>query len=175
MRFFLSFIFFIILNVTFGQTSSVGVSFSLPMVALLDVEPNTNSINLSLTAPTEAGNMVTNTASNNTKWINFSSAVTPGQTRRVSAQISGVMPNGLNLVLNTSAYSGAGAGTLGSRVSPITLTGSSQTIINGIGGAFTGNGVSNGYNLTFTLSISNYSQLRSQSSTVSIIYTLIDN
>lgn len=175
MRFLLPLIFFLILNETFGQTSSVGVSFSLPSVALLDVEPNANSINLSLTAPTEAGSMVTNTASNNTKWINFSSAVTPGQTRRISAQISGVMPNGLNLVLNTSTYSGAGAGTLGSRVSPITLTASSQTIINGIGGAYTGNGASNGYNLTFTLSISNYSQLRSQSSTVSIIYTLIDN
>jgi len=175
MRCLLSLIFFLIINETFGQTSSVGVSFSLPSVALLDIEPNTNSINLSLTAPTEAGSMVTNTASNNTKWINFSSAVTAGQTRRVSAQISGVMPNGLNLVLNTSTYSGSGAGTLGNRVSPITLTASSQTIINGIGGAFTGNGASNGYNLTFTLSISNYGQLRSQSSTVSIIYTLIDN
>lgn len=175
MRFLLSLIFLLILNDSIGQTSSVGVSFSLPSVALLDIEPNTNSINLSLTAPTEAGSMVSNTASNNTKWINFSSAVTPGQTRRVSAQISGVMPNGLNLVLNTSTYSGSGAGTLGNRVSPVTLTASSQTIINGIGGAYTGNGASNGYNLTFTLSISNYSQLRSQSSTVSIIYTLIDN
>lgn len=134
MRFLLPLIFLLILNDTFGQTSSVGVSFSLPSVALLDIEPNANSINLSLTAPTEAGSMVSNTASNNTKWINFSSAVTPGQTRRVSAQISGLMPNGLNLVLNTSTYSGSGAGTLGNRVSPITLTAASQTIINGIGG-----------------------------------------
>lgn len=175
MRFLISLIFLLILNDSFGQASSVGVSFSLPSIALLDIEPNTNSINLSLTAPTEAGSMVTNTASNNTKWINFSSAVTPGQTRRVSAQISGVMPNGLNLVLNSSTYSGSGAGALGNRVSPITLTASSQTIINGIGGAYTGNGPSNGYNLTFTLSINNYSQLRSQSSAVSIIYTLMDN
>ncbi len=175
MRFFIFLAFLLIHTFAYGQTSSVGVSFSLPSVALFDIEPNRNSINLTLTVPTEAGSIVSNTASDNTKWINFSSAVTPGQTRRVSAQISGVMPNGLNLFLNTSTYSGSGAGTLGNRVSPITLTASSQTIINGIGGAFTGNGSSNGYNLTFTLSIGDYGQLRSQSSTVSIIYTLIDN
>lgn len=175
MKFLLSLIFLFQINAVFGQTSSVGVSFSNRSVALLDIEPDRNSINLSLTAPTEAGSMVNNTASNSTKWINFSSAVTPGQTRRISAQISGTMPNGLSILLNTGTYSGSGAGTLGTPVSLVSLTASGQTIINGIGGAYTGNGGSNGYNLTFTLSISNYSQLRSQSSAVTIIYTLIDN
>ena len=165
----------LLFNQVIGQTSSVGVSLSLPSVALFDIEPNRNSINLNLTSPTEAGSIVTNTASDNTKWINFSSAVTPGQTRRISAQISGTMPNGLSIVLNTSTYSGSGGGTLGTRVSPVSLTASAQTIINGIGGAFTGNGGSNGYNLSFTLSIGDYSQLRSQSTAVSIIYTLMDN
>jgi hypothetical protein len=171
----LLFLFLLILNQAVGQTASVGVSFSLPSVALLDIEPNRNSFNLGLSTPTDAGNSVGNTASDNSKWINFSSAVTSGQTRRISAQISGTMPNGLSLILNTSTYSGGGAGTLGTRVSPLTLTAAAQTIINGIGGAYTGSGGSNGYNLTFTLSIGNYSQLRSQSTAVSIIYTLIDN
>lgn len=171
------FLFFLVLNQALGQTSSIGVSLSLPSVALLDIEPNRNSFNLNLTAPTESGNSLANTASDNTKWINFSSSVTSGQTRRISAQISGTMPYGLSLVLNTSTYSGGGAGTLGSRVSPVTLTAAAQTIINNIGGAYTGNGGSNGYNLAFSLSlpIGNYSLLRSQASIVTVIYTMIDN
>lgn len=156
-------------------TSSVGVSIALPSVAMLDIEPNNTGITLNMTSPTEAGNPITNTVTNNTKWLNFTSAVTTSQTRRITAQYSGTMPNGIALRLVTATYAGTGAGTLGSRVSPIVLSTAGQTIINNIGGAFTGNGSGNGYNLTFSLDILNYSQLRQQNTTVTIIYTFIDN
>ena len=160
----------------FAQTSaSADVSISLPSVALLDVEPNNGSFNLNLTAPTEAGNPLTTTATNNAKWLNFTSAVTTGATRRISAQLSGILPSGINLKLVTANYVGAGAGTLGSAASPIYLNSTQQTVITNIGGAFTGNGTGNGYNLTYSVEIANYSLLKTQISTISIIYTLIDN
>ena len=163
-------------SAAFAQTTaSVGVSISLPSIALLDVAPNNAGFNLTLTSPTEAGNAVKATATDNSKWLNFTSAVRTGVSRRIAVQLSGSLPNGINLKLTTASYAGVGAGVLGSRVSPIYLNTSQQTIVNNIGGAYTGNGVGNGYNLTYSVEISNYSLPRTQTNTVSIIYTLIDN
>jgi hypothetical protein len=156
-------------------TASVGVSISLPSVALLDVEPNTGGFNLNLTAPTEAGNPLTTTATNNTKWLNFTSAVATGTTRKITVQLSGSLPNGINLKLVTANYTGTGKGTLGSAVSPLYLSPTQQTVVNAIGGAFTGNGAGNGYNLTYSVEIADYSLLRNQTTSVSILYTLMDN
>lgn len=160
----------------FAQTTaSVGVSISLPSIALLDVEPNNSGFNLNLTAPTEAGNPLTTTATNNTKWLNFTSAVATGTTRKISVQLSGSLPNGINLKLVTANYAGTGAGTLGNAVTTLYLSSTQQTVVNNIGGAFTGNGSGNGYNLTYSVEIANYSLLRNQTAPVSILYTLIDN
>ncbi|MBL7814149.1 MAG: hypothetical protein JNL70_04010 [Saprospiraceae bacterium] len=156
-------------------TASVGVSISLPSVALLDIEPNNSAISLSLTAPTEGGNQLTATTTNNSKWLNFTSAVSTGTTRRIGVQMSGSLPNGVNLKLTTANYAGSGAGNRGSAVSIVYLSGSQQTIVNNIGGGYTGTGSNNGYNLTYSLEISNYALLRSQSATVTLVYTLIDN
>jgi hypothetical protein len=159
----------------FSQTTApVGVSITMPSVALFDIEPNNTGFTLNFSAPTDAGNGGISTT-NNSKWLNFTSAVVSGSTRSISAQISGTMPSGLNLRLVTGNYVGSGAGALGSPVSPLNLTTSQQTIIDNIGGAYTGNGSSNGYNLSFSLVISDYSLIRSQSATLTIIYTLIDN
>jgi hypothetical protein len=157
------------------SSASVGVNITMPSIALLDIEPNTTGFNLGLTAPTEAGNTITTISTNSSKWINFTSAVTAGATKRVSIRLSGTIPNGVNLVLTTSSYSGTGAGSLGTRVSPLTLSTNEQILINSIGGAFTGNGIDNGYNLNYTLQVTNFSLLRSQSSTLSVVFTLIDN
>lgn len=168
-----SILFYLITLVTLGQTT-VSVSISLPAIALLDLN-NNSAIIMAFQAPTEAGAPVTAPASNSTKWLNLTSAVTPGATRRVSAQVvSGSLPNGVRLKLETAAFSGSGSGTFGSVTSPIYLSATATTIINGIGGAFTGNG-NNGYNLQYTLEIQTYSQLQKANNTFSILYTLIDN
>jgi hypothetical protein len=156
------------------STSSVSVSITLPSIALLDIEPNNSVFTLALSNPNEAGD-APNSPTNSSKWLNFTSAVAPSLTRRVTAQMTGTLPTGVSLRLNTATYAGVGAGTLGTVVSPIYLSASPQTIINGIGGAFTGTGANNGFNLSFTPEISDFSMLRTQSATVSIIYTLTDN
>lgn len=157
-------------------TANISVNFTLPSIALLDLNSN-SAITMTFQSPTEAGAPIVAPASNNTKWLNFTSAVAPGVTRRITAQVvSGSVPNGVRLKLETASYSGSGGGgsALGSVTSPVYLTTSTTTIINSIGGAYTGNG-NNGYNLTYTLEIQTYSQLKKTSASFSVIYTLIDN
>jgi hypothetical protein len=159
---------------TFAQTTA-NIAITVPSYALLDIAPNNTAFNLNLVAPTEAGNIATISASNSTKWINFTSAVGVGITRRITAQVSGTLPTGLNLKLVVANYAGAGAGTTGTSAGTLILNGTAQTAINNIGGAYTGDGTSNGYNLTYSIEIANYGLLKAQSNTFSIIYTLIDN
>jgi hypothetical protein len=159
---------------TFAQTS-VNISVTVPSIALMDIAPNNTAFNLNIVAPTEAGNIATINPTNSTKWINFSSAVVSGLTRKITAQLSGALPVGLNLKLVISNYAGIGGGTLGTSSGTLFLSGTAQIVINNIGGAFTGDGSNNGYNLNYSLEIADYTLLRSQSKTFSIIYTMSDN
>lgn len=64
------------------------VSFTLPVVTLMDIEPAGN-ITLNFIAPTEAGNALTNPTPDTTKWINYTSAITSGGlTRRITAAVN---------------------------------------------------------------------------------------
>lgn len=168
-------LFFLSLHISLFAQTSQNVSLTLPSIALLDIAPNNTAFNLDMIAPTEAGNIIINSSSNSSKWINFTSAVATGITRRITAQVSGTLPNGVNLKLITSSYVGSGAGILGTSTGTIFLTGTAQTVVNNIGGAFTGDGSSNGYNLNYHLEIGDYSLLKSQTTTFTIIYTILDN
>lgn len=158
-----------------GQTTgNASATINLPSVALLDIEP-AGTISLNFTAPTEAGAVLGSSSTNSTKWINITSAVTTGLTRRVTAQISGgTLPNGVRLSLSVANPVG-GAGTRGTPVTLTYLTTTAQTIINSIGGAYTNTGSGSGFNLTYALDIQTYSILKSGISTFSVLYTLVDN
>jgi hypothetical protein len=146
----------LLFSVTVYSQSTVMVNLTLPSVAKMDVEPNKNGFNLALTAPTEAGNGVTSQTTNSTKWINFTSAVSPCTSRTISANLSGTSLGGLDLKMGIANYSGGGAGARGTSSSSIILTNSPQIIINGIGGAYTGNGINNGYKLTYSLNVTDF-------------------
>ena len=168
-------IIFIMLTFSAFSQTSINVAITVPNIALLDIAPDNTAFNLNLLAPSESGNPITINPANSTKWLNFSSAVAVGITRRIMAQVSGTLPVGLNLKLVVSSYAGAGAGVLGISSGTLILSGTPQAVVNNIGGAFTGNGINNGYNLSYSLEVLDYSLLRSQTSTFSIIYTLSDN
>lgn len=157
-------------------TGTVNVNFTLSEVAMLDIEPNNSAIALTLNRPTEAGLPATNGSSLNSKWINYSSAVSVGETRSISAQISsGTVPAGTAITIMASGIS-TGAGLRGSSSGTITLSASPQIIISGIGGAFTGTGINNGHSLSYNLLIQNYSLLDNASTNVlSILFTISDN
>lgn len=162
-------IFFFIQVYCFGQSAAISVTFT--DVAYLKLAPDNSSFNLVVTAPTVTGGSIIAT-NNSSKWINFTSAVPPSITHTVSAQInSGSVPSGMTLKLTINpVFNGTGA--LGANVSSINLSNTSQAIISNIGGAYTGQGVGNGYRLTFELIISDYSQLRAGSTNLSVTFTI---
>jgi len=159
-----------------AQTSlSIPVTLTLPTISMVDVEPAGTPITFTFQTPTEAGSALATIPANTTKWLNFTSAVAPNRNRRLMIQLSNSLPLGLSLQVTTAAYRGNGAGALGTAVSPISLTTTAQTLIQNIGGAFTRNGINNGYNLSFALQVQNFAQLRAQTTTITVIYTLMDN
>lgn len=175
MRYLIAIFILLCAKIGFSQTQqNVGVQLTLPSVSLLSLSDNSN-FGLNFQSPSVAGAPLGTSTTNNSKWLNFTSAVPPNVTRHISAQIvSGSVPNGVRIKLQTSTVAG-GAGSRGTPVATVYLSGTPQNIVNNIGGAYTGVGTSNGYNLTFSLEIQDYSQLRSSSNTVTITYTIADN
>jgi len=155
------------------------VTIGIDKVALLDIEGG--NIDLSATAPTEAGNKVEFNHTDNTTWINYSSIVGTDATRAVAVQITGDVPAGLDLSVQAAAYSGNGEGATGSVVAtPIVLDTNSQTIITAIGSAYTGDETGNGHQLTYSLTQSeatdSYAALSSvDAQVITITYTLSDD
>ncbi len=143
----------------FSQTqSSANVYFTVPEIALLDIEPNTSDIIFNFNAPISAGEPL-ETLSDNSKWLNYTSAITSGGfPKNITAQItnSTLIP-GLKLELVASSYSGGGVGIMGNPTGKINLNTTAQTIITGIGGCYTNTGANSGHNLEYTVSIADYS------------------
>ncbi|WP_291197940.1 hypothetical protein [Dyadobacter sp.] len=166
---------------SYAQTvANVDVSISMPSVALVDILPSgSNSVTLQMTAPTEAGNTIGTSSSNNTNWLIFTSAVTSGGSRSIKGDVVGTLPAGIRLRLDISAYVGAGLGFTGGN-SYVTankyLTNTPVSFIDNIKGAYTGITYgSNGFQLTYSLEIQNYANIRSGTSNVTVRYTMVDN
>jgi hypothetical protein len=182
-------------NASFAQDTKVAthlVTISIPEVALLDLEftpsefTTSTAITLAGTAPTEAGLPMTfENATNSSIWMNYSSIVKGvALTRNVSVAITnGAVPTGLKLTVLASAPSSGGKGTLGTASTALILSGTKQDIVTGIGSTYTGNGPSNGHNLTYKLDYlaneaDNYAALRfidTAAAPLTITYTLSDS
>ncbi|PWW16227.1 hypothetical protein DEU40_13222 [Chryseobacterium sp. AG844] len=165
-------------------TDNHTVTISIPEVALVDIEPSaTKNITLGFTAPTEAGNPIIPAAANTTLWLNYSSIKSVADpTRNVSVKMNAIIP-GVDLNVTAAAATGAGAGTLGTSAGLLTLTGTDQTIISGIGSAYTGNGANNGHNLTYAIAagsgpggVAAYADLQATATVAATVtYTISDN
>lgn len=161
------------------------VVIGIPEVALVDLEASAGtSINLGPQAPTEAGLPLDFSAQTNSDlWLNYSSIKSTANdpTRDISAMISsGTLPGGMSLEVTAAADAGNGDGTMGSSAGAVSLTTTGQNVISGIGSAYTGDGVNNGHNLTYSLSLSAaagaYAALDADdATTIQITYTISDN
>src|SRR5699024_5405345 len=98
------------------STVGIDVSVDLPTVALLDIEP-AGTMTLSFLAPAEAGAPMVNPV-NNSKWINYTSAIKSGDPlRRITAKVNTTIP-GIAIKLKVATASGLnGGGNLGTPVS----------------------------------------------------------
>ncbi|MEM1122441.1 MAG: hypothetical protein AAGJ18_18490 [Bacteroidota bacterium] len=162
-----------------GQTDTENhdVTFTIPTISLVDVEPATGSITLSLTPPSDAGQALSASSVDQSKWLNYTVSLSPTAAQQlITAQITaGSLPDGLALQLSASNYSGVGSGQLGTPQGSIQLTNLAQPLIGNIGGSFTGNGVANGHQLTYSLVITDYASLQiTQSGTVEVTYTITE-
>lgn len=164
---------------SFGQndTGYIIASFNLQEVAMIDLKPDNLTVSLNLSSALEAGEKAIIVEANNNKWINFSSAVIEGNSRSISIQmdLGQKAPPGINLKLNTVKYKGSGNGELGSATSDVILDDQPQTIVSGIKGAYTGDGIETGYKLTYSLYIYDYALLDfNQTANLNITLTLSD-
>jgi hypothetical protein len=168
------------------KTDNHTVTIDIPEVAILDIEPSTNkNLNLKFTAPTEAGEKLVAPAADKSLWLNYSSIKTstgPDNVRTVSVKLNTPVP-GVDIKVTAAAYSGNGAGTFGVPASTLTLTSADQTILTGIGSAYTGNGVNNGHNLQYDVAVggtgtgaTGYSSIVANTTAAAIVtYTISDN
>lgn len=170
------------LNAQDSNTDGHNLTVVIPEVALLDIEIN-GPVTLSPAAPEEAGDPIDFTSvDDNSLWLNYSSIVGSSSepSRSVSANLSGNLPPGANLIVEASAASSDGAGVKGSSVGSVTLAlpATDYTVITNIGSCYTGDGPNKGHNLTYSLSenTANYGDLDFDADyTVTITYTLSDN
>ena len=130
------------------------VSIVIPNFAILDVEPEaTTSITLTAAEPDEAGTALNfNNATNDVLWLNYSSIIATGTTRKVTVQLDQAVPNGLVLEVTAAAHAGTGGGTIGAPAATVTLGTAVADIVTGIGSCYTGDGDTNGHQLTYGLS-----------------------
>lgn len=160
--------------------SSADVSFSIPEVALIDIEPSVNNtINFEVVAPPESGDEpVVSNSTNEDLWLNYTSAQAHvGSGRSISAMLSENVPDGISLYVRASKYSGIGDGVkAGKQTKAKKLTQNPVTIVRNIKNFYTGNGVGNGHQLTFTMEITDIEAINSTSNANFVVtYTLTDN
>ncbi|REC42534.1 hypothetical protein [Chryseobacterium pennipullorum] len=166
------------------KTDSHTITISIPEVALVDIEPAaTKNLTLGFTAPTEAGNPVIPATANSTLWLNYSSIKSETEpTRNVTVSLNAPIP-GVDINVTAAAATGSGGGTLGLSAGLLTLSAAGQTIVSGIGSAYTGNGANNGHNLTYALAagsgpggVAAYADLQATPTTqATVTYTISDN
>ncbi len=159
------------------------VQIVIPEVALLDIEPaGSKDIILTITEPSEEGDPLDfSTATNNTLYLNYSSIIgsTTESVRVVTAAITaGTMPGGMLLKVTAGADEGNGKGTVGATAGAVTLSGTAQNVVTGIGSCYTNSPEGNGHQLTYALEVdaTNYGDLDfDDATTLTITYTLSDN
>lgn len=178
----LAFISFSVSNYVYSQweTGQVNVHLSLPEITLVDIEPAlNNSINFIISPALQGGGSpVIQETTNETLWLNYTSALSDGQnSRSINAEITqGTLPEGISLYLEASSYSGTGAGQFGTPTGKVELSNTPSPIISNIGSCYTGDGVNNGHQLTFSIQISDYSKIYAVDNlNYVVLYTITDN
>lgn len=171
-------------NAQDSNTDNHTITISIPEVAIVDIEPvAAKNITMGFTAPTEAGLPLLGPANDNTLWLNYSSIRSAADdTRTVSVRLDAELP-GIDINVTAAAASGTGEGTFGTPSSQLTLTAADQIILSGIGSAYTGDGATNGHNLTYALALGGstgataaYEDLVATASAEAIVtYTISDN
>ena len=156
------------------------VTLNIPQVALVDIEGPGGEAGLITLTPSltnmEAGAAVDfSGATNSDLALNYTSIVEDGETRDITVGISDDLPTGLSLEITAGSIFDGAVGTPGTgQTIELATTGTSESIVTGIGSVYTGTGNAKGHPLTYNLKVDNstYSTLEAASSTVTVTYTI---
>ncbi|MEZ5103562.1 MAG: hypothetical protein R2757_22500 [Draconibacterium sp.] len=168
-------------NRAFSQLdeAQLNINFSLPEIALIDIEPNfNNNVYFTISSGVESGNSPVFQQVSTNIWINYSSSLSSLQhSRSVVAELSQAdLLDGITLYLEASNYSGSGGGQHGQSAGKIALSSQPKSIITNIGNCFTGDGINNGHSLSFSIDISDYAKVVSvENANLLVLYTITDN
>lgn len=158
------------------------LTVEIPELAILDIEGG-GAVTLTATVPTEAGLPLDLTDTDNSLWLNYSSIIgsTTEPTRKVTVSVAGTnMPSGVNLKVVAAADAGNGGGNVGAPAAEVTLaaTATEYDFITNVRSCYTGDGTSNGHQLTYSMTEDNgnYGDLDfDKDYTLTVTYTLSDN
>jgi len=160
------------------QDGSVNVRFSVPEIAVVDIEPAYNNIEFSVTASASpGGEPVVKQVSGESIWLNYSSAIRGnGNKRSINAQLAGSnIPDGISFFIEASAPSALGSANQGTSAGKVKISEEPRPIITGIGSCFTGDGVNMGHELTYSVEITDFNKVRSETDQVfTVVYTITD-
>lgn len=162
------------------------VAVGVPEVFIVDLEVASGSKNITVgpaqASPAEAGAALDFTNStDNSLWLNYSSIVeNVTTTRNVTAAITvGTLPTGVTVAVFAGADAGSGDGNVGTTAGSVTLSGTAQNVVTGIGSCYTGTGATSGHNLTYTVALAagagSYGTLfTDNNTTLTVTYTITD-
>ena len=165
-------------NTLYGQDNDdIDLSIKIKEISLVNVVPNNKIISFDISVANTVGEEFP-ILYDSSKWLNYTSTHSMfSPLKMIKAHIGGgQLPDGIALYLEVGHASGYGDGHLGVPTGKITLNNSPQTVLNCIGGAYTGRGKYNGHKLNYSVKILNYKKLISiQDKTYVVYYTLLED
>ncbi len=162
-----------------NESSNINLRFSIPEIAVMDVEPDFNNIEFSVIASADPGGQPEiEQVSGESVWINYSSAIrNKGNKRAINAQLTNnTLPEGISFYIQASAASPFGSANQGISAGKVQISSEPRPIITGIGSCFTGDGMNMGHELRYVLEITDFNKIESKPDQVfTVLYTITDN
>lgn len=158
-----------------SPTTTHTVNVKVPEVAMISVvegSGGSNSVSLQFANLNAAGDWFSAVTSTESIYLRLSS-LKPNADRKV--QVSADVPDGLTLKVTAGQNTG-GKGTTGTGISNVVIGVDPSDLITGIGSGYTGNTSSNGFPLTYHLSVDedNVADLASGNTAVTVTYTITE-
>jgi len=132
-----------------------------------------SSVTIDLSSLIAAGNN-SEMIADNAQWINYSLDLTPVEPYLYISvsTASGSFPNGVELYMQASHYTGQGRGKTGKPTGKVRLDHVPKELITEIGKSYTGHGKHQGHQLMLSMVITDFSLLQPGDYTLYIQYTL---
>ena len=152
-------------------TDTMVVHLNVEEIAVVNINPG-SEITLTVSAPETAGDIPADTV-NNSNYIQYTTTVSGVSTKKITAQLSGVVLTGCSLKLESEVGSGSNEGTSAGQVTLSSV--SASDIITGIETCATGTSSTDGAKLTYTLTVDDISSLiAGEQKHLTVTFTLTD-